>query len=195
VVLVEGPSDAAVVCTLVRSRGLAPATVTVTSMGGVTNLGHHLRANTDHGRAPAVLGLCDAAEAPVVVNALRRHGQEVTGPDDLERPGFYLCVRDLEDELVRSLGVAAVEAVLGEIGELGSFRTFQQQPGWRGRDPADQLRRFAGAGSGRKLAFATGLAARLRPASTPRPLALLLGRAAELVSRPDVTEGAGRDRS
>jgi hypothetical protein len=44
-----------------------------------------------------------------------------------------VCVKDLEDELIRALGSAGVEEVLAAQGELETFRNFQNQPAWRGR--------------------------------------------------------------
>jgi hypothetical protein len=60
----------------------------------------------------------------------------------MESLGFYVCVADLEDELIRSLGTASVEQVIDAQGELGSFRTLQKQPAQQGRTDEDQLRRF-----------------------------------------------------
>lgn len=190
VILVEGRSDAAVVQTLVRSRGLVRTgdAVRVIPMGGVTNIRAHFQAarrDTD-----AVLGLYDAPEERFVLGGLRAAGHGV-GPaaghrDDVVRLGFFACHRDLEDELIRSLGAPAVEAALRELGELDRFRTFQRQPEWRGRALRDQLHRFAGSGSGRKLALAGRLAAALTPETTPPPLAQLLARLASLVpATPD----------
>ena len=64
-----------------------------------------------------------------------------------------MCVADLEDELIRALGAAAVEQVVAAQGELGSFRTFQKQPAWRGRAIEEQLRRFMGTYGGRKIRY------------------------------------------
>ena len=52
----------------------------------------------------------------------------------MERLGFYVCDADLEDELIRALGAAAVEEVIDADleDELESWRIFQQQPAWRG---------------------------------------------------------------
>ena len=79
VVLVEGASDAAVVRLLCAARGLteSAATYQVRDMGGVTNVGHHLRAlhsesDRDAGDGVRVLGLYDAPEERFVVRALRR---------------------------------------------------------------------------------------------------------------------------
>ena len=88
----------------------------------------------------------------------------------MERLGFYVCVADLEDELIRSLGAAAVEQVLDAQGDLESFRTFQKQPAWRGRSIEEQLRRFFGTKGGRKIQSAALLVEALDLAKVPRPL-------------------------
>jgi hypothetical protein len=51
----------------------------------------------------------------------------------MEPLDFYVCVAALEDELVRSLGVRAVEQVLEAEGDLQLFRSFQHQPAQRER--------------------------------------------------------------
>ena len=93
---------------------------------------------------------------------------------DMEALGFYVCVGDLEDELIRSLGVPSVERIVDEQGELGSFRTLQKQPAQRGRTVDQQLRRFLGTRSGRKLRYASLLVDALEPDRVPRPLDRLL---------------------
>jgi hypothetical protein len=171
VVLVEGASDAAVVRVLCRAQGLPDAEVDVRDMGGVTNVRRHLRALD--GSTP-VLGLCDAPEERFVMRALRSTGQDVADRLGLERLGFWVCDRDLEDELIRALGVDRVVSALEELGEVERFRAFQRQPQWRGRAVGDQLRRFAGTTSGRKLTFARLLTEELTPTTTPPPLAGLV---------------------
>jgi hypothetical protein len=176
VVLVEGRSDVAAVEALCAARGLDPETdsFALVDMGGVTNVAHHLTRLTSSPGSPRVLGLCDAPEERFVIRALRREGVEVETRQDLERAGFVVCDRDLEDELIRALGPARVESVLGELGQHEQLRAFQRQPQWRGRDVHDQLRRFAGTASGRKALFARRLAEELTPENTPPPLARLL---------------------
>jgi hypothetical protein len=88
----------------------------------------------------------------------------------MERLGFHVCVEDLEDELIRAVGPAGVEAVLDSQGDLGSFRTFQLQPAWRGQSVDRQLRRFMGSADQRKLRYARLLVDALDPAHIPRPL-------------------------
>jgi len=181
VVLVEGASDAAVVRVLCEARGVDPAAVDVRDMGGVTNVGHHLRELDGTVR---VLGLYDAPEERFVVRGLRSTGRDVSTRDDLRRLGFVVCDRDLEDELIRALGPARVESILAELGELERFRAFQRQPQWRGRDVTDQLHRFAGTASGRKLLLARRLAEELSPATTPTPLTSLVEQIARVATSP-----------
>ena len=97
---------------------------------------------------------------------------------DMERLGFYVCIEDLEDELIRSLGAAAVEQVIGAQGDLESFRTFQKQPAWRGRTMEEQLRRFLGTHSGRKIRSAALLVDALDLTQVPRPLDRVLAHVA-----------------
>ena len=61
---------------------------------------------------------------------------------ELERVGFYACVRDLEDELTRAVGPDGMEVVLAEQDELRAFRTFQKQPAHRDRPLEEQLHSF-----------------------------------------------------
>jgi hypothetical protein len=81
-----------------------------------------------------------------------------------------VCIADLEEELIRSLGVAAVEQILDAEGDLGSFRILQRQPAHQGRSTADQLHRFMGTRSGRKSQYARLLVDALDLTQVPRPL-------------------------
>jgi hypothetical protein len=116
-------------------------------------------------------GLCDAAEEPEFARGLERAGlgSNLTRAD-MEALGFYVCVADLEDELIRSVGAATVEELLATHGDLGPFRTLQKQPAWQGRRPEEQLRRFMGSGGRRKLRYARFLVEALDPSQVPRPL-------------------------
>src|SRR5207245_8251387 len=89
---------------------------------------------------------------------------------EMESLGFYVCVADLEDELIRALGVASVKAVVEAQGELGSFRTLQKQPAWQGRTTDEQLRRFMGSGGRRKIRYARLLVDAMDLSRVPRPL-------------------------
>jgi hypothetical protein len=85
----------------------------------------------------------------------------------MERLGFYVCEADLEDELVRCLGTAVVEAVLAAHGILGSFRTYQKQLAHRARPPEEQLRGFL---TNWKIRLAAPLVEALDLSRVPRPL-------------------------
>ena len=95
-----------------------------------------------HGLDVRLAGLCDAAEEGAFQRGLERAGLGASlTRADLEQLGFYVCVADLEDELIRTLGATAVEDVIAAQGELGSFRTLQKQsavarPEDRGSAPA-----------------------------------------------------------
>jgi hypothetical protein len=168
VVLVEGLSDRAAVEALAAGRGrdLRAEGVFTVPMGGATNLGHFLRLLGPGGRDLRLAGLCDAAEAPGFGRSLQHAG--------LPGAGFFVCVADLEDELIRSLGTARVEQVIEAQGELGPLRTFTRQPFQRDRGREQQLRRFMGTRSGRKIQYARALAEALDPARIPEPLDRLL---------------------
>lgn len=171
VVLVEGPSDAAVLRVLAERLGLDSPRVRVVSMGGVTNIGQHLV--TYEGLS--VAGLCDGGEMRFFARALRRRGHDVETADELADLGFFVCDNDLEDELIRALGTDAVVDVVAREGELGLLHTFQQQPAQRGRSLHHQLHRFFGTKSGRKIRLAAAMAAEIDLAAVPAPLRGVLG--------------------
>jgi hypothetical protein len=177
VVLVEGMSDKLALEALAERRGrnLLVERISVQPMGGATNVGSFLDRFGPRGSNVRLAGLYDVAEEGDVRRGLERAGLGANlGRADLERLGFYVCVVDLEDELIRSLGAAAVERVIDAQGDLGSFRTFQKQPAWRGRTGEEQLRRFLGTGSGRKIRSAAMLVDALDLGHVPRPLDRLL---------------------
>jgi hypothetical protein len=177
VVLVEGISDQLAVEALAERRGrnLVAEGISVVPMGGATNIGGFLDLFGPQGYDAKLAGLCDAAEEGDFRRGLERAGlgSNLTRAD-MESLGFYVCVVDLEDELIRSLGVGAVEQVAAAQGDLGSFRTLQKQPAWRGRAPEEQLRRFMGSGGSRKIRYAPLLVDALDLSRVPRPLDLVL---------------------
>jgi len=177
VVLVEGVSDQLALKALAErcGRNLEAEGISIVPMGGATNIGSFLDVFGPRGFDARLAGLCDAAEEGDFKRALERAalGSNLTRAD-MERLGFYVCVADLEDELIRALGAAAVEQVIDAQGELASFRTFQKQPAWRGRTNEDQLRRFFGTHGGRKIQSAASLVGALDLSRVPRPLELVL---------------------
>jgi hypothetical protein len=172
VVLVEGTSDQRALETLARRRGrnLDAEGVAVVPIGGAQAIGRFLDQYGPHGLDVRLAGLCDAAEEGEFRRALERAGLG----SDLEQLGFFVCHADLEEELIRALGTESVEEVLEAEGDLGSFRTLQKQPAWRGRPPDEQLHRFMGSGARRKIRYARLLIEALDLAHVPRPLDLVL---------------------
>jgi hypothetical protein len=118
-------------------------------------------------------GLCDEAKEHDFRRGLERAGLG-TDPFDLTGLGFFVCVADLEDELIRALGVSTVERLVAEQGELTPFQTFLKQPAHRGEPRELQLHRFMGTRSGRKIRYGQLLAAALDLTQVPGPLAGLL---------------------
>jgi hypothetical protein len=177
VVLVEGESDQRALEALAERRGrdLAAEGVSVVPIGGSKNFGRFLDNYGPHGLDVGVAGLCDAAEEADVRRGLQRAG---LGADltraEMETLGFFVCVEDLEDELIRALGTQAVERVVEGQGELDAFRTFQRQPQWRGGTDEERLRRFFGTHRGRKIRSAPALVDALDLARVPLPLDALL---------------------
>ncbi len=182
VVVVEGVSDQIAIEALAERRvvDLAAAGVRVVRLGGAHRLGTFLEELGPRKDDLRLAGLCDAAEEPVFRRALERagFGSDLTRAG-MEQLGFYVCVADLEDELIRALGTPCVEEILRANGDLHRFRTLQQMPAWRGRATEEQLRRFMGSGGRRKIRYARILVDALRLESVPRPLDRVLARALE----------------
>jgi hypothetical protein len=167
VVLVEGISDQIALETAAvgRGRDFGAERVVVVPIGGAHAIGRFLTSLGPLTGRVRLAGLCDLHEEQV----FRR------GLADLEHLGFYVCVDDLEDELIRAVGPAGVVALFHSQGDLGSFRTMQSQPAWRGREPRAQLRRFLGSGATRKSRYARLLVeTAVRRDVLPRPLDALL---------------------
>lgn len=175
-VLVEGESDAAALRALARLLGadLDAHGIVIRSAHGVTNFARVLVEFLSAHPGARVCGLYDAAEERHVRRALASAGLPIDPADSLEASGFFACDADLEDELIRAVGVAQVERALDSQGELASFRRFQAMPQHRGTPAHQQLRRFLGTRATRKIRSAAVLAERLHPAGLPRPLRLLM---------------------
>ena len=103
----------------------------------------------------AVVGLCDANEAPFFHRVLEH---------------VCVCEPDLEGELIRALGTAAVERIIDARGDLRSFRTLQKQPALRARPLEAQLARFLGGRAGNKERYARLFVEALELDRVPAPL-------------------------
>ena len=170
VILVEGVSDQRALEALARRRhrDLEAEGVSVVAIGGSKNIARSLEEFGPRGRGMTLAGLCDVGEERDFLRGLERAGFGVDLTRvDIEQLGFYVCVEDLEDELIRSLDAAAVEQVIVAQGEFGSFRTFQKQLEKRQLTREEQLRGFMW---NRKIRYAPLLVGALDLDRVPRPL-------------------------
>ncbi|WP_406840447.1 TOPRIM nucleotidyl transferase/hydrolase domain-containing protein [Streptomyces sp. AHU1] len=171
-VLLEGPSDLAAVDALAERRGrdLESEGVCVLAMNGAMSVGRFARLLGPPGLGLRLTGLCDEAERGYYARALGPASREDAGA----RQEFFVCAADLEDELVRALGVPRVEELIRAEGDLRALRTFVRQPAQQGRTAQRQLRRFFGTKKGRKIRYGRVLVEALSPDRVPAPLDGLL---------------------
>ena len=155
VVLVEGITDRLALEAVAGRLGLSLDGIEIVPIGGAQAI---RRAFAEH-EGQSVAGLCDAGE--------ERWFRRVLGD------ATYVCDQDLEDELIRALGVDRVEEVISAQGELDTFRSFQNQVFWRGRPVERQLRRWLQNG-GRYLRYPPLLVEAMERNEVPRPLAGVL---------------------
>ncbi|MGW2560260.1 TOPRIM nucleotidyl transferase/hydrolase domain-containing protein [Streptomyces sp. NPDC001514] len=167
-VLLEGASDVAAVSALAASRGrnLAAEGVCVLPMGGAMSVGRFAHILGPPGLNLRLTGLCDEAERRYYARGLERASAA--------QQGFFVCAADLEDELIRALGVTRVEEIVRAEGDLRALQTFLRQPAQRGRTSQQQLRRFLGTKKGRKIRYGRVLVEALDPDRIPAPLDGLL---------------------
>ncbi|KOX44933.1 TOPRIM nucleotidyl transferase/hydrolase domain-containing protein [Streptomyces sp. WAC8370] len=164
-VLLEGPSDVAAVDAMAARHGrdLAAEGVCVLPMGGAMNVGRFAGLLGPSGLDLRLVGLCDEREQDFYVRALERA--------EASPQGLFVCAADLEDELIRALGVGAVTRLVEAEGESRRLQTFLRQPAQQGRAAQQQLRRFLGTKAGRKIHYGRVLVESLEPSRTPAPLA------------------------
>ncbi|MGW7073352.1 TOPRIM nucleotidyl transferase/hydrolase domain-containing protein [Streptomyces sp. NPDC054855] len=167
-VLLEGPSDREAVEALAARRGrdLAVEGVCVVSMGGAMSIGRYTELLGPPGLDLRLAGLCDVGERRFYDRGLER----ARAP----RRDFFVCVSDLEDELIRALGTARVEEIVRDEGDLRAWQTFLRQPAQHDRSRVQQLRRFLGTKKGRKIRYGRLLVEALDPELAPAPLDDLL---------------------
>lgn len=177
VVLVEGPSDQIALHALARRMGrdLAAEGVEVVAMGGITNIRAYAAEYGPPGLGLSLCGLYDAAEESYVRKGLAAAGLGAAVHDGaLAALGFHRCDRDLEDELIRAIGLDRAEAVIAAAGELRSLELLSRMPAQRDWTREEVLRRFLGSQAGRKARYAQLFVEALEPGAEPAPLAAVL---------------------
>jgi OLD-like protein len=155
VVLVEGITDRIALEAVAERLGLDLGGAEIVPIGGAQAI---RRASALY-EGKRLVGLCDVGE--------ERWFRRVLGD------ATYVCVKDLEDELIRALGADRVQEVVAGQGELDTFRNFQNQLFWRGRPVEQQLRRWLQNG-GRQHRYPPRLVEAMNPDEIPQPLAGVL---------------------
>jgi hypothetical protein len=155
VIAVEGNSDKVVLERISRrlERDLPAEGITIRPIGGAHAIRRFV---TELGTDVAVRGLCDQNEEHLFRRVL----------DDV-----YVCVPDLEGELIRAIGVGRML----EIVDGDSFVTMQRQPAQRGRPVELQLHRWLRSISSRYHRYLPILVDVLDLDRLPTPLAGVLG--------------------
>jgi hypothetical protein len=179
-VIVEGASDRVALETLAArtGRSLEGLDTSIVAIGGAHAIRRFLEQLVARDGNVRVAGLCDAGQEGYFKRALEGAGLGARlDRDGMARLGFFVCVEDLEDELISALGPAAVEGVIEAQGELRSFRSFQRQPAQAGVGVEAQLHRFMGTHAGRKAQYARALVEALEGGRVPEPLVRVLAAA------------------
>ncbi|MEV6346466.1 TOPRIM nucleotidyl transferase/hydrolase domain-containing protein [Actinoplanes sp. NPDC051851] len=166
-ILVEGISDQIAVTTAATAQGrdLAAEHIVIVPIGGAHAITGFLARLAPHDVRLA--GLCDRLEAPIFQQAL---ASAAVSPST-----FFVCDRDLEEELIRAVTPQGVLTLLESERDLRPFHSFQRQPAWRDRPLPAQLYRFLRSSSRRNLRYAHLLTTSAASAdSLPHPLHALL---------------------
>lgn len=151
VILVEGITDRIALEAVARRLDQDLDCIEIVPIGGA----QAIRRVVAEYEGERVAGLCDAGE--------ERFFRRVLGE------ATYVCVKDLEDELIRALGPGRVQEVVAALGELETFRNFQNQVYWRARPVERQLHRWLQNG-GRYLRYPPLLVEAMAPDEIPLPL-------------------------
>ncbi len=161
--LVEGESDQAAVMAAAAALGrdLIADGVLIVPMGGATSIERYVAEFGPTGHDLNLVGLCDIGERDFFARWL--------GADDI-----FVCDIDLEDELVRAMGIDEMVAFIESQGELKRFRTMQKQPHQRDRSIEHHLHNYFGIRSGRKVRYAQGVIEWLPANRIPLPLRQLI---------------------
>ena len=177
VVVVEGISDQIALDALAArcGRDLGAEGVVIVPVGGAHAITRYLVRFGPEGAGLAVTGMCDAGEEDIVRRALELSGFGTPqNRAEMEDFGFFVCVKDLEDELIRASSRDAIKTLLESQGDLPAFLTLQQQPAWREQAFDAQMHRWLRAGSRRNLRYARLLVDALDLNQIPRPLEALM---------------------
>jgi len=173
VVIVEGYSDrvALIAFANLLNRDLDAEGIALVSLDGGAAAIHYARLFGPQGLGVPLLGLCDEDKEMLWVTQLQKAGFAVVDRASLAANGFFVCSKDLEDELIRALAPQGALAVIAAEGETQAFGAFAQQAKYSQLTLSEQLRRFF---HKQNIRWATPLISSLTPATAPQPLRDLL---------------------
>jgi hypothetical protein len=176
VILVEGLSDLYSLVALAERQGrdLDGEGVSLVDMEGAGGLRTFLGLLGPQGFGLRVAGICDADKEMEWGNVL----QEVrlaasAGRGAMKAAGFFVCDRDLEEELIRAFGMDEIEKLIDEEGELAAYKALCGQPNQKGKSREDRLHTFLRS-RGRHVRYAPLIVERLDLAKVPKSLTSVL---------------------
>ena len=122
----------------------------------------------------ACWSLDDEGEEGVIRGALERagYGQNLDR-SRLEELGFFACIADLEEELIRAVGETILSRLIELEGDAQPWHTFRKQHAWQDRPVDQQIRRFIRSVSERNGRYIRAIVETIDPSRLPRPLRLL----------------------
>ena len=177
IVLVEGVTDELAVALAARRAGrdLEAEGVSLMPINGAHAIGRVLRRLVAEEPNANLAGLYDEAEEDLFRSALEQAGYGANlDRRQLESVGFFACVADLEDELIRAAGEADLSRLIALEGDTQPWNAFRKQHAWNGRPVDQQFRRFIRSVSERNSRYIRAIVERIDLPRMPRPLRLLL---------------------
>src|SRR5260370_25795972 len=156
-------------------RSLKAEGVSVVPINGDYAVSRFVRRLAAQERGAKLAGLYDEGEEEVIRAALERAGY---GPNldrsRLEGVGFFACIADLEDELIRAASESNLARLIELEGDVQPWHTFRNQQAWHDRPADQQFRRFIRSVSERNSRYIRAIVETIHPSRLPRPLRLLL---------------------
>jgi hypothetical protein len=177
IVLVEGVTDELALTLAARRSGrdLETEGVTVVPINGAHAISRFLRQLAAEEPGARLAGLYDEGEEEVIRTALERAGYgRNLDRSRLEGIGFFACVADLEDELIRAASETNLSRLIVLEGDAQPWRKFRNQHAWHGRPVDQQFRRFIRSVSERNSRYIRAIVETIDLSRLPRPLRLLL---------------------
>ena len=177
IVLVEGVTDELALTLAARRSGrdLEAEGVSIVPINGAHAISRFLRRLAAEEPGARLAGLYDEGEEEVIRAALERAGfGSNLDRTRLEGVGFFACITDLEDELIRAAGEANISRLIELEGDVQPWRRFRNQHVWRDRPVDQQFRRFIRSVSERNSRYIRAIVETIDLSRLPRPLRLLL---------------------